>query len=57
MAFATDQPNISAAFVVARKGLSDPKVEVLVVVVAILCLVMLSSLSGAPASRVSAPSA
>jgi BASS family bile acid:Na+ symporter len=47
MALATGQRNIAAALVVAGEGLDDPKVMVMVVVVAILGLIILLPLSRA----------
>ena len=47
MALATSQRNIAAALVVADESLGDPKVMVMVIVVAILGLVILLPLARA----------
>ena len=57
MALATSQRNIAAALVVAGESLDDPKVVVMVIVVAILSLVILLPLSRALAHRAPALSA
>jgi len=57
MALATGQRNIAAALVVAGESFGDPKVLVMVVVVAILGLIILLPLSRALAYRASASSA
>jgi BASS family bile acid:Na+ symporter len=51
MAFATSQRNIAAALVVASQSFSDPKVVVMVIVVAIVGLIILIPLSRALANR------
>ena len=51
MALATGQRNIAAALVVADQSFSDPKVVVMVIVVAIVGLIILMPLSRALASR------
>jgi len=51
MALATGQRNIAAALVVAGESLNDPKVLVMVVVVAIVGLIILMPLSRAFAYR------
>ena len=56
MALGTGQRNIAAALVVASQGLDDPKVTVMVIVVAIVGLVFLMPLSRALASRGFEPS-
>jgi bile acid:Na+ symporter, BASS family len=50
MALATGQRNIAAALVVASQSFSDPKVIVMVIVVAIVGLIILMPLSRAFAS-------
>ena len=52
MALGTGQRNIAAALVVASQSFSDPKVVVMVIVVAIVGLIILMPLSRALASRV-----
>jgi BASS family bile acid:Na+ symporter len=52
MALGTGQRNIAAALVVASQSFSDPKVIVMVIVVAIVGLIILMPLSRALASRV-----
>ena len=47
MALGTGQRNIAAALVVANQGFSDPKVVVMVIVVAIAGLIILMPLSRA----------
>src|SRR6476619_8472961 len=51
MALGTGQRNIAAALVVATQSFSDPKVVVMVIVVAIVGLIVLMPLSRALASR------
>jgi bile acid:Na+ symporter, BASS family len=51
MALGTGQRNIAAALVVASQSFSDPKVVVMVIVVAIAGLIVLMPLSRALASR------
>src|SRR4029079_13591921 len=51
MALGTGQRNIAAALVVASQSFSDPKVVVMVIVVAIVGLIVLMPLSRALASR------
>jgi bile acid:Na+ symporter, BASS family len=51
LAFGTAQRNIAAALVVGSQGFSDPKVVVMVVVVAIVELLILMSLSRMLAKR------
>ena len=50
MALGTSQRNIAAALVVANQSFSDPKVVVMVIVVAILGFIILMPLSRALAS-------
>ena len=52
MALGTGQRNIAAALVVASQSFDDPKVVVMVIVVAIVGLIILMPLSRALASRV-----
>jgi len=52
MALGTGQRNIAAALVVASQSFGDPKVVVMVIVVAIVGLIILMPLSRALASRV-----
>jgi BASS family bile acid:Na+ symporter len=47
MALGTGQRNIAAALVVAGQGFSDPNVDVMVIVVAIVGLIFLMPLSRA----------
>jgi BASS family bile acid:Na+ symporter len=56
MALGTGQRNIAAALVVASQGLDDPKVTVMVIVVAIVGLAFLMPLSRALANRGFEPS-
>jgi bile acid:Na+ symporter, BASS family len=56
MALGTGQRNIAAALVVASQDLDDPKVTVMVIVVAIVGLVFLMPLSRVLASRGFEPS-
>jgi BASS family bile acid:Na+ symporter len=51
MALGTSQRNIAAALVVASQSFSDPKVVVMVIVVAIVGLIILMPLSRALANR------
>ena len=51
MALGTGQRNIAAALVVASESFSDPKVVVMVIVVAIVGLIILMPLSRALANR------
>jgi BASS family bile acid:Na+ symporter len=51
MALGTSQRNIAAALVVASQSFSDPKVVVMVIVVAIVGLIILIPLSRALANR------
>ena len=51
MALGTGQRNIAAALVVANQSFSDPKVVVMVIVVAIVGLIILMPLSRALANR------
>jgi BASS family bile acid:Na+ symporter len=51
LALATAQRNIAAALVVGSQSFSDPKVVVMVIVVAILGLIILMPLSRALANR------
>ena len=51
MAFSTAQRNIAAALVVASQSFNDPKVVVMVIVVAIVGLIFLMPLSRAVATR------
>ena len=53
MALGTGQRNIAAALVVASQSFSDPKVVVMVIVVAIVGLIILMPLSRALANRLS----
>ena len=55
LALATAQRNIAAALVVGSQSFSDPKVVVMVIVVAIVGLIILMPLSRALASRKSEP--
>jgi bile acid:Na+ symporter, BASS family len=50
-ALGTSQRNIAAALVVASQSFSDPKVVVMVIVVAIVGLIILMPLSRALANR------
>jgi BASS family bile acid:Na+ symporter len=52
MALGTGQRNIAAALVVASQSFSDPKVVVMVIVVAIVGLIILMPLSRALASLI-----
>ena len=51
MALGTSQRNIAAALVVASQSFSDPKVVVMVIVVAIVGLIMLIPLARGLANR------
>jgi BASS family bile acid:Na+ symporter len=51
MALGTGQRNIAAALVVASQSFEDPKVVVMVIVVAIVGLIVLMPLSRALANR------
>jgi BASS family bile acid:Na+ symporter len=56
VAFGTAQRNIAAALVVAGESFEDPKVVVMVTVIAILSLITLMPLSGAMVDRSLEPS-
>jgi BASS family bile acid:Na+ symporter len=56
LALGTAQRNIAAAFVVASENFSDPRVVVMVIVVAVIGLIILVPLSRGLAQRFSGPS-